>query len=83
MADLVDDVFDIIAEKARVDRGLLDLSANLSDLNIASLDVVEIIFALEEKFDIEIPYNANETEAEFSTVGDVVNAVKALVAEKV
>ena len=43
-----------------------------------------MIFDLEEKFDIQIPYNANTNNprTEFETVGDVVTAVEKLVAEK-
>lgn len=81
-ATLVDDVLDIVAEKAQIDRDKLALDAKLTDLEIASLDVVEIVFALEEKFDIQIPYNANAAQVEFETVGDVVKAVETIVAEK-
>ena len=48
-------------------------------------DVAEIIFAIEEKFDIEVPYNANDTNAagiNFETVGDVVDGIAKLVAKK-
>jgi acyl carrier protein len=53
-------------------------------LGLESLDAVEMIFDLEEKFDIQIPYNANTDNArtEFETVGDVVKAVQKLVDEK-
>ena len=45
---------------------------------------VEMIFDLEEKFDIEIPYNANTNNprTEFETVADVVRAIQALVDKK-
>ena len=46
------------------------------------LDIVEIIFAIEEKFDIQIPYNANDQEMEFETVGHVVDAVKKVIEEQ-
>ena len=82
MADVQSEVLKIIAAKASTDPAELDLGAKLTDLNIASLDVVEIVFALEEKFDIEIPFNANKAQSEFETVGDVVRAVQTLVAEK-
>ena len=55
----------------------------LEELGIASLDVVEIIFELEERFDIEIPFNANQANADpFATVGEVIAAVEGLVASK-
>jgi acyl carrier protein len=43
-----------------------------------------MIFDLEEKFDIEIPYNANTNNprAEFETVGDVVKLIQKLVDKK-
>lgn len=82
MAELVNDVLDIIAGKASVDRGQVVPEARLTDLEIASLDVVEIIFALEEKFDIQIPFNANNAQSDFVTAGDVIAAVQKLVAEK-
>ena len=83
MADVVNDVLDIIASKATsVARDKLDPSAKLTDLGVASLDVVEIVFALEEKFDIQIPFNANSAQLDFRTVGQVIDAMAKLVAEK-
>jgi acyl carrier protein len=82
MSSVESDVFDIIAEKSAVERSKLSLDAKLKDLEIESLDVVEIVFAVEEKFDIHVPYNANDQELEFDTVGDVVTAVQKLVSEE-
>ena len=82
MSSVESDVFDIIAEKSAVERSKLSLDAKLKDLEIESLDVVEIVFAVEEKFDIHVPYNANDQELEFDTIGDVVTAVQKLVSEE-
>ena len=81
MSSVESDVYDIIAEKSAVDRAKLKRDAKLADLEIESLDVVEIIFAVEEKFDIHVPYNANDQELEFETVGDVIDAVQKLIDE--
>jgi len=81
MTDLKNDVLTIIAEKGRVERDRLALDARLADLEIASLDVIEIVFAVEERFGIEIPFNANDARMEFDTVGDVVRAVEAVVSK--
>ena len=81
MASIENDIFDIIAEKAAVERDKIHSAAKLQDLEIESLDVVEIIFAIEEKFDIHVPFNANDQELEFETVGDVVKAVEGLINE--
>jgi len=81
MASVESDIFEIIAEKAAVGRDKIVGSASLQELEVESLDVVEIIFAVEEKFDIHVPFNANDQELEFDTVSDVVKAVEALIAE--
>ena len=82
MTSVESDVLDIIAEQSTVDRSQLTRDARLEDIDIASLDVVEIVFALEEKFDVHIPYNANEQALQFATVGDVIDAVSKLIAEE-
>ena len=84
MADVARDVIGIIAKKKRVEKPAVELSDRLEDLGLESLDAVEMIFDLEEKFDIQIPYNANTNNprTEFETVGDVVNAIEKLVAKK-
>lgn len=82
MASVESDVLDIIAEQSTVDRSQLTRDSRLEDIEIESLDVVEIIFALEEKFDVHVPYNANDQELQFETVGDVVDAVTKLITEE-
>ncbi len=84
MTDVAKDVIDIIAKKKRVDKPTVEATDRLEDLGLESLDAVEMIFDLEEKFDISIPYNANTNNprTEFDTVGDVVKAIEKLVAEK-
>ena len=87
MASIENDVFDIIAQQAHIDRAKITRDANLADLDIQSLDVVEIIFAIEEKFDISIPYNANDptgggTGIPFKTIGEVVDAISKLISER-
>jgi acyl carrier protein len=84
MADVTSDVIAIIAKKKRVDKPTVELTDRLEDLGLESLDAVEMIFDLEEKFDIEIPYNANTNNprTEFSTVGDVVKSIQQLVDKK-
>lgn len=78
----MDEILDIVAKKAMVDRARLTPDAKLSDLNISSLDMVEVIFALEDKLGIEMPFNANTTAQEFQTLGDVIAAVEKQLAAK-
>ncbi|MGA7974639.1 MAG: acyl carrier protein [Pseudolabrys sp.] len=84
MTDVAKDVIEIIAKKKRVDKPTVELTDRLEDLGLESLDAVEMIFDLEEKFDISIPYNANTNNprTEFDTVDDVVKAIEKLVADK-
>ena len=84
MSDVASDVIAIIAKKKRGEKPTVEITDNLADLGLESLDAVEMIFDIEEKFDIQIPYNANTNNprTEFETVGDVVKAVEALVAQK-
>lgn len=61
----------------------LEPGDKLPDLGVTSLDVVEIIFELEERFDIEIPFNANQIGGGgLGTVGEVIAAVEGLLAGK-
>ncbi|MCF8481193.1 MAG: acyl carrier protein [Rhodospirillum sp.] len=81
MSEIESKIYDIIVEKTSIDREKLAREASLTDLEIASLDFVEIVFAVEEEFDIEVPYNANTQDEDFKTLGDIVSAVEKLVAD--
>lgn len=66
---------EIIADKLSVDADEINLESSfIDDLNADSLDIVELIMALEDELDMEIP---DEDVENFKTVGDVVNYVKA------
>ena len=68
-------IMEIIADKLSVDPESITLEASfIDDLNADSLDIVELIMALEDELEMEIP---DEDVENFKTVGDVVNYVKA------
>lgn len=80
-----DKIIAIIAEQALIDPADVKLDTSPEDLGIDSLGMVESIFAIEEAFDISVPFNANEPEKsdfDFSSVGSIVAAVEQLVAGK-
>lgn len=83
MADTIQDkIVGIIAEQAVIDPSEVDLDASLDSLGIDSLGLVEAVFAIEETFDIQVPFNANnpeESDFDISSVGTVVSAVQALI----
>jgi len=72
----IDEILDIVAQKALIDRSKLSPEVKLSDLNVSSLDMVEVVFALEDKFAIQLPFNANTSSGEVQTVGDVIAMVE-------
>ena len=81
-ADVRTRVHAIVAEQAMI--GIDDVSdASVpADLGIDSMGLVEAIFAIEETFDIVVPFNANApdtSEFNFSSVGAIVIAVTRLV----
>ena len=57
---VADKVIGIIAEQAFLEPSEVQMTATLEDLGIDSLGLVEAVFAIEEAFDIEVPFNANE-----------------------
>ncbi|MBE1281786.1 MAG: acyl carrier protein [Rhodobacteraceae bacterium] len=80
-----DKVISIIAEQAVLEPSDVTLDSTLEDLGIDSLGLVESIFAIEEEFDISIPFNANEpSESDFdiSNVAAIIAGIEKLVAEK-
>ena len=86
MQDSVSDrVIAILAEQAAVEPAQVSTEATLEDLGIDSLGLVETIFAIEEAFDIQVPFNANDpaaTEFDISTVASMVRAVESLIAAR-
>jgi acyl carrier protein len=82
MKTVAAEVIAIVAKRVQGRRAQVQLEDRLDDLGIESIDAVELIFDLEEKFDIRIPYNANSAEPDLATVGDVVRAIENLVAGK-
>ncbi len=84
MPDVASDVIEVIAKQAKTEPGKIARETLLADLDLHSFDQIELIFALEEKFDIEIPFNANETSAgaSFINAGDVIDAIAKLVGEQ-
>ncbi len=80
-----DTVIAILAEQALVEPHEVRDDMSLADLGIDSLGVVETIFAIEERFDVTVPFNANapgESAFDISSVTAIVGAVEALVRER-
>ncbi len=80
-----DKVISIIAEQAVLEPSDVSPDSTLEALGIDSLGLVESIFAIEEEFDITIPFNANEPEQsdfDISNVATIIAGIEKLVSEK-
>lgn len=76
-----DKVIEIIAEQAVLEPSDISMDSTLEDLGIDSLGLVESIFAIEEAFDISIPFNANEPEKsdfDISSVATIIAGIEKL-----
>jgi acyl carrier protein len=66
-------VKEIIAEQLNVELTELDVSKSfINDLGADSLDIVELVMAMEESFDVEIP---DEDAEKIQTVGDAIKYI--------
>jgi acyl carrier protein len=91
--EVADEVKAVIAKELKLPVEELSDERKLADLGAESLDVIEIVFQLEERFNIDISVKMApgadpakpQSEADmsaFATVGDICSAVKALVDAK-
>lgn len=64
----------LIVEQLGVDEGDVKLETTFEDLDADSLDIVELVMALEEEFNLEI---SDEEVENIKTVGDVVRYIEA------
>ncbi|MDF1668996.1 MAG: phosphopantetheine-binding protein [Roseovarius sp.] len=77
-----DRVIKIIAEQAVLEVEDVTADSKLDDLGIDSLGLVESIFAIEEEFDISVPFNANdpsESDFDISSVASIISGIETLV----
>ncbi|MGI6552216.1 MAG: acyl carrier protein [Clostridia bacterium] len=64
---------EIVVDQLGVEEDEVTLETSFEDLNADSLDIVELIMALEEEFGIEIP---DEDAEKLTTVGAAVDYIK-------
>ena len=80
MSSVQDTIFDIIAKEAGIDRAKITPDSTLKELQIQSLDAVQIIFEIEDHFKITLPDRDPNFDTE--SVKGLIDAVDKLVAEK-
>lgn len=83
MAELDSAILDIIRSHAVGLTGDLTRETQIADLGIDSFSVVEIIYEIEEKLGVEVPFNANENPfGDMASVGDLLDALNKLIIRK-
>jgi acyl carrier protein len=80
MSTIEDKVIEIIARESGLDRMKISGNSTLKDLEIPSLDFVQIMFAIEEEFKIYLP--TNDPRAETGSVASLVAEVERQIAGK-
>ena len=71
--DIFEKVRSLISEQLDIDEDKITPETTFEDIDADSLDVVELVMALEEEFDLEI---ADEEVEKIQTVGDVVGYIE-------
>ncbi len=85
MTSVTDRIIAIIAEQALLDPAKISPDATIESLGLDSLALVETIFCIEEAFDIQVPFDANNPETsgfDLRSVASIARAVEGLVAQK-
>ena len=75
-------VIKILSKYGNLDESQIESKSSLDSLGIDSVAMVEIIFEIEEEFEITIPYNANQASREsfeFSHVSSIISLVNNLI----
>ena len=80
MSSVQDTIFDIIAKESGIDRAKITPDATLKDLEIQSLDAVQILFEIEDHFKITMPDRDPNFDTE--SVKGLIETVEKLVADQ-
>jgi acyl carrier protein len=73
--EIMEKVKAVVVDQCNVDDGLITEEASfIDDLGLDSLDIVELVMALEEEFGISIP---DEEAESIKTVGDAISFIAA------
>ena len=73
--DILGRVIRVIAETQRIPAEVVTKDSTFQDLNIDSLDAIQIVFAIENEFNISVPDDAAKS---IRTISDLANGVERL-----
>ncbi|CAD5373688.1 Acyl carrier protein [Rubrivivax sp. A210] len=80
MSNTQQTIIDIIAKTCSIEPARISLDATLKELDVHSLDAVQVLFEIEDRFDITVPERQDQYAA--GTVRDLVAGVEQLLAAK-
>ncbi len=80
--DIDASIIALIASSGEIEADKITRDTELAELEIDSLVLTEIVMDIEDKYDIEIDLNTAEAWESLKTVGDIIDMVKKLVADK-
>ena len=81
MDNIEEKVLELVREQLDIEPQEIFLSSKLEDLNLDSVAIVELVFLLEEKFEVSIPFEGldeSELKRNFYTVSSIVDHLKDL-----
>ena len=81
MKNIEEKVLELVAKQTGIDPKQITLNRKLEDLNLDSVAIVELVFSLEETFDISIPFEGldeSEIKKHFYTVSSLADHLKDL-----
>ena len=81
MDNIEEEVLDLVGEQVGIDTQEIFLNSKLEDLNLDSVGIVELVFLLEEKFEISIPFEGldeSELKRNFHTVSSLIDHLRKL-----
>lgn len=79
---IAEQVIAILAAQFQREPAEFTPDTHLQEAGFESIDVIETVFDLEESFGIDLPFNANDEEVRFQTVGDVIAVVETQLARR-
>ncbi|WP_218036467.1 acyl carrier protein [Sphingobium sp. EM0848] len=80
---VLEHIKEIVGKQIGRDPASLDETTDLAEAGYESLDVIETVFAIEEEFGIDVPFNANVGDSiQLRTVGDIVTVVEDALAKR-
>ena len=81
MENIEEKVLELVGNQTGIDSKQITINTKFEDLNLDSVAIVELVFSLEETFDISIPFeglNESEIKKHFYTVSSLANHLKDL-----